>query len=93
MALKVFNNLAKKRKLGYSRYHNHLAKKRLESNVLLMAQQVIGGRVTHFCLEVSREELPLLLEVLSEERLSSVLVFQQLEEPTQFVFGLREIEV
>lgn len=91
--LKVFNKLKNKQDIRYSNHHSHLMKRRLEADLLELAEKTIKGRVTHCCVEVSEQELPLMLEVLSSASIQSRLIFQQQEVPTQFLIGFRSLDI
>ena len=91
--LKIFNNLKNNGDTRYSSHHVHLMKRRLEADLLELAEKVLKGRVTHCCVEVSERDLPLMLELLSSSKIQSRLQFQQLETPTQFLIGFRSLDV
>lgn len=90
--LKIFNNLSKNTDTGYTTHFTHLAKRRLEAELIEMANKTIKGRVTYMCVEVNPMELPLMLEVLSSSRVQAQLQFQQTEIPTEFLIGLRTLD-
>lgn len=91
--LKIFNNLKNNGDSRFGGHHAHLMKRRLESDLLELAEKTLKGRVTHCCIEVSDQELPLMLEVLSNPTIQSRLQFQQQEIPTQFLIGFRNLTV
>lgn len=91
--LKIFNNLKNNGDSRFGGHHVHLMKRRLEADLLELAEKTLKGRVTHCCIEVSDQELPLMLEVLSNPTVQSRLQFQQQEIPTQFLIGFRNLTV
>lgn len=91
--LKIFNNLKNSGDSKFGGHHAHLMKRRLEADLLELAEKTLKGRVTHCCIEVSDQELPLMLEVLSNPTVQSRLQFQQQEIPTQFLIGFRNLTV
>lgn len=91
--LKIFNNLKNSGDSRFGGHHSHLMKRRLEADLLELAEKTLKGRVTHCCIEVSDQELPLMLEVLSNPTVQSRLQFQQQEIPTQFLIGFRNLTV
>ena len=91
--LKIFNNLKSKQESRFGGHHVHLMKRRLEADLLELAEKTLKGKVTHCCIEVSEAELPLMLEILSSVSIQSRLQFQQQEIPTQFLIGFRNLNV
>lgn len=91
--LKIFNNLKNNGDSRFGGHNAHLMKRRLEADLLELAEKTLKGRVTHCCIEVSDQELPLMLEVLSNPTIQSRLQFQQQEIPTQFLIGFRNLTV
>lgn len=91
--LKIFNNLKNSNNSRFWGHQAHLMKRRLEADLLDLAEKTLKGRVTYCCVEVSEQELPLMLEVLSNPSIQSRLQFQQQEIPTQFLIGFRNLNV
>lgn len=91
--LKIFNNLKNSNTSRFGGHQAHLMKRRLEADLLELAEKTLKGRVTHCCVEVSEQELPLMLEVLTNPSIQSRLQFQQQEIPTQFLIGFRNLNV
>lgn len=90
--LKFFDNWASRNKSNFAEDFSQKSKKRLEAELLYIANEYIKGRVTHMCVEVSNAELPLMLEVIQSERVSAILIVRQTEIPTQFILAFRPIE-
>ena len=84
--LKIFNNLKNSGDSRFGGHHAHLMKRRLEADLLELAEKTLKGRVTHCCIEVSDQEL-------SNPTVQSRLQFQQQEIPTQFLIGFRNLTV
>lgn len=89
--LKFFKNRKNKTTAEYEKIFSHQARVRLEVALKNLARTAIRGKVTHICVEVSDEELPLMEEVVSSRSIQDLLVIVRTEIPNQFVVGLREV--
>lgn len=91
--LKFITNFKKSKTKDFVRQATHLERRRLESYLILQGTEVLKGKVTSACFEVSEEDLSLMLEVVSLPSIQSRFNIQQQEEPTQFLISARLVNV
>lgn len=91
--LKIVGNLKRGSQDKLSRKSTHQERKRLEATLIKQANEVLKGRVTVACFEVSEYELGTMIEVVNSKGIRDRFVVQQTEIPTQFLISNRDLQI
>lgn len=82
---KFLNNYRKSKGTDSVTYTHSLLLRRLEVSLEEMAKYLIKGRVTHVCIWVSDENLPLITELMHNKRYLRGLKVRQTKTPNEFI--------